>query len=279
MKAAYIWLPKDLRPIAETGIALMGYEVRDYKDWQDAKPGDVFLSWTLYDASKRRRISDAIAERGIATLCFERGWLRGKGHWQIAWRVGNGTGFNGHGRFVAGGPERWANMGFDLKPWRADGRHILICGNKGRAYDGKLSKDINHDDDWPDYIIGKIRLRTDRPIWYRPHPKPGPGRCVPRVNLPDRLIDTDAESLEQSLAGAWCTVVYASSAASTSIIEGVPVIYTGPKIMAYELAAAKLLYIPSPITPERLPVLERLAWAQWLPREIENGTAFMHLGL
>jgi hypothetical protein len=95
----------------------------------------------------------------------------------------------------------------------------------------------------------------------------------------ERLIDTTKETLAQSLAGAWCTVVYASSTASTSICAGVPVIYDGPRIMLHELASAELLDINAPPTPERLPVLERCAWAQWSLGEIASGAAFRHLGL
>jgi hypothetical protein len=278
MSGYFVWLPKELEQAAISGIETLGYKRKQKHPITTARQQDIFLAWTLWDKCRRRELSDNLAKVGAQTICFERGFLRGKEHWQVAWRVGNGTGFNGHGHFNAGGPERWAQMGFELKPWRADGRHILVCGNKGNLYEAKISKAINHDADWPDEICNRIAKLTLRQIHYRPHPNGTAAPCLPRTKVA-KIIDTDKETLEQSLQNAWCTVVYASSAASTSIIEGVPVIYDGPKIMLQELASPELLDINRPPMPDRLPALERCAWAQWSLEEIASGAAFRQLGV
>lgn len=276
---AYIKCVKPLKHAVAKGMQLLGYHTI-FDSPQGFMRGDIFCAWTLYDGSSRRRYSDHAAHAGIKTLCFENGWLRGSGLYQVAWRVGNSTGFNGHGFFPAG-PDlaRWYKIGPQLRPWREDGDHILVCGNKGMLYGNKSGREINHDDSWPDYIIGKIRMRTKRPIHYRPHPKAAREPCLPKINMPDKVIDTSKETLEQSLSGAWCTVVYASSSASTSIVEGVPVIYNGPLIMCHELATAKLNLLENPPMPDRLSVLERLAWSLWSLEEIASGEALRCLGV
>jgi hypothetical protein len=167
-------------------------------------------------------------------------------------------------------------MGFDLKPWRKSGNHILVCGNKGSTYKGKISDMINHGDGWPDEIIGRLRELTDRPIWYRPHPK-GAEKCLPVRNMPDRIIDPKSETVHESLQDAWCCVVYASSAASQAIIAGVPVIHDAQRIMLHELASNDLSSVENPVMPERLSVLERCAWAQWTLGEIERGIPLARL--
>jgi hypothetical protein len=273
---AYINTNKLIDDAVAAGMQKLGYKTEVRTTPKNPMQGDVFCAWTLWDKCKRRRVADIAEKQGVKTLCFERAWLRGKGHWQVAWRLGQGVGFNGHGLHYAGGPERWAGMGLELKPWRKDGRHILVCGNKGSLYQGKISAAINHDDAWANDIVNRIIKQTNRPIHYRPHPGGAKLPCVPRVPV-SRIIDTNHESLDESLAGAWCVVVYASSVASTAIINGIPVIYDGPRIMLSALASGSLLDIESPPMPGRLPELERCAWAQWSIDELASGMAFKQL--
>ena len=260
------------------GFRAIGYPVKKKNTFTlHTETGDTYCSWTLWDKGRRRKVADqAWQDTATPTLCFERGWLRKHDGFQIAWRVGNTTGFNGCGRFPIGNKERWDSWGIEIKPWRTTGDHILICGNKGDSYKGKLTYLINHDHNWPDHIIGEIRKRTDRPIWYRPHPKGGQ-ECIPTRNLPDRLIDPMAESLDESLSGAWCCVVHASSSASEAIVAGIPVIYTAQGIMLADCAGDSLDMIGKPPMPEREKHLYNCTGAQWSLDEIATGYPFQRL--
>ena len=100
---------------------------------------------------------------------------------------------------------------------------------------------------------------------------------LPKKQKLDKIIDSKNETIEKSLAGAWCSVVYASSSASQSIINGVPVIYDASKIMLNDLASNDFNDITNPPTPDRLATLEKKSWGQWSLAEIESGLPFRHL--
>lgn len=279
MRRAHIYVPNQAAEMVADGLGKLGYKIRYRSKAFDIDDGDVVVMWTLYQNSVRKKIADRLAGKNVSVVCIEGGWLRGLGMYQLALRDGINSGFNGYGKYTAGDGSRWASFGVELKPWRDNGSHILLFGNKGSKYQEKITPDICHSDTWLDNIIARIRKHTPRPIHYRPHPKVNGDYVVPRVNMPDKIIDSKNETIEESLRDAWCSVVYASSSASQSIVNGVPVIYDASRIMLHELAAGKITMIEKPPRPDRIPVLERCAWAQWSAKEIESGLPFKRLGL
>jgi hypothetical protein len=70
-------------------------------------------------------------------------------------------------------------------------------------------------------------------------------------------------------------VVWSSSAGVHALLEGIPTFCEAPFWIAKEAAAGGS--IDAPVMPERAPVFERLAWAQWTLQEIENGEPFRRL--
>lgn len=274
-------LPGEIGDAVHTAFSAAKYSVYNLKALKTTNISheDLLVTWTLWDEASRTKMANKFYDAGARVICIERGWLRGKGHYQIAWRVGKDCGYNGWGQFPAGDGSRWAQMGFELKPWTTGGDYVLICGNKGDTYSNKYTPQINHTSEWVDDIVDMVRKNTDKPVYFRPHPKSGRGLCVPVKNLPDKIINTSTETLSESLERAVVTVVWASSTASQSICAGVPVIYRAQKIMLHELATRDITLINNPPTPDRLPVLERCAWAQWTEPEIRKGLPFKHLGL
>jgi hypothetical protein len=108
--------------------------------------------------------------------------------------------------------------------------------------------------DWADKI--SKRLKTKHPIRIRKHPG----------------NDTPKRSLEADLEGAWAVVVWSSNAGLHALIKGIPVYVEAPFWICREARATGS--IDEPITPERLPHFQRLAWAQWRLEEIESGVPF-----
>jgi hypothetical protein len=154
-----------------------------------------------------------------------------------------------------GDSSRWRALGIDVKPWEPDGDHILVCPNRSFGTPGRIMPPT-----WPVDVVRRLAKLTTREIRVRPHP----GNCSPPTPITD------------DLRGAWACVIWSSSAGVHSLIAGVPVICEAPFWIAKE-AAGRIEEIESPPTPNRAPIFERLAWANWNLKEIESGEAFAHL--
>ena len=53
-----------------------------------------------------------------------------------------------------------------------------------------------------------------------------------------------------------------------------PVFYEAPDIICAGACTRGIQNIETPVYPDRLPALERLAWAQWRVSEIASGAPF-----
>lgn len=169
---------------------------------------------------------------------------------------------NGGGRWPAGGPERWERLGIELKPWRTEGEHILVCPNRSFGVPGTMMPP-----DWAERTCRRLQQQTKRPIRLRPHP----GNDAPR------------RPLANDLAGAWAMVMWSSTAGVHALVAGIPVICDAPawicKDVAYEnLSVVEALdNLGDDETRFRRKCFERLAWAQWTVEEIASGEPFRRL--
>lgn len=283
---AWVYCNKDRSPDPlwpgiqiKSGLEKAGFENRcKYADAMKTEmiyPFDLLLCWTLWQHVARTRAADVHAKIGGTVLCSENGFLRKVGdkrYFQLAKRVGKGSGINGQGRFPIGDDSRWKEWNLPLKPWRTSGDYVLVCAQRGAREDDPL---ITHGRHWPDDVIPRIRKYTDRPIWFRPHP--GNKRpCLPQKCKVDRIIDPHEESLEQNLSRAWACVVYTSTSATDAIVNGVPVCFDGPAIMCQDMAG-RIKDIEKPPMPEREEIFADLAWGQWNLDELSSGRAFSHV--
>lgn len=154
-----------------------------------------------------------------------------------------------------GAGDRWSELGVELKPWREDGRHILVCPNRSFGMPGRIMRG-----DWAERTKERLRL-IGRPVKIREHP----GNDAPKTPLADDLVD------------CWAVVIWSSSVGVHALIAGVPVICMAPAWIALEAAGRSLEGIGQPAMPDRLPVLQRLAWSQFTVDEIASGFPFRHL--
>lgn len=165
-------------------------------------------------------------------------------------------GHNGTGTWPAGGAERWERLRIALKPWRKDGRHVLVCAARGMG-----SPEMREPRGWADDVCRRLARVTDRPVALRRHP----GKAYAE------------RPLLRDLAGAWAVVVWGSNCATHALVEGVPVFYEAPHLITAGAAERGIATVERPRYPDRLPTFHRLAWAQWTLDEIRQGVPFGHL--
>lgn len=183
-------------------------------------------------------------------------------------------------------PKRWQKISRDLglvvKPWRTSGTHILICLQRNGGWSMK-GQDVWV---WLDQAIKDIRKYTDRPIIIRGHPGDAKSKRVikGKGNVPGRFdsnvhySDMETRSLTDDLRNCWATVVYNSSPAVASVIEGVPVfVYDQKDCQAGDVANTNLSMLESPNMVERVPWLQKISMSHWNFDELRSGECWKHM--
>ncbi len=217
---------------------------------------DLLVTWTVHRGAKENAARAFEAAGGQVLVCEEAYLRRIKGETAFALALHD---HNGAGRWRCGGPERWASFGIPLRPWRRTGSHILVTEQRGIGSYAMASPPLWHDD-----VGTRLKRLSKRPILFRAHPK---SRLYPELARAQGPLD-------EALAGAHGLVTWAGSVAVRALIEGVPVCYEAPEIVCAGACARGIQNIETPAYPDRLPALERLAWAQWTVSEIESGAPF-----
>lgn len=246
-----------------SGLAAAGYEVHDSAP-DRARPGDVLVTWNRYWSVEQ--IADRFEAQGGTVLVAENGYVQGRhdggDHYALAIH-----GHNGSGTVRVGGPERWAALGVQLKPWRTEGKHILVAPNRSFGMRGFIMPDK-----WGERTADALRKVTKREVRLRPHPG---------NNRPSVLLEND-------LRDAHCVVIWSSSVGVKALIEGIPVVCCAPWWICKKATLPLDAYgaaIDSPIAFQcdesmdmaRQYAMEELAWSQWSVGEIASGFPFRHL--
>ncbi len=173
-------------------------------------------------------------------------------------------------------PNRWnkisKDLNLNLKPWRANGNHILLClqRNGGWSMGGVSSID------WMNKTINDIRKYSSRPIVVRAHPGDKKIKSILRINHKNVFLSTK-ESLTDDLKGAWATVVYNSSPSVASTIEGIPAFLTDripQHSQSFEVANTDISNIENPVMVERQSWVEKLSMCHWKFDELRSGEAW-----
>lgn len=174
-------------------------------------------------------------------------------------------------------PARWdiikQDLNFDILPWKIkQGRYILICAQR----DGGWSMGGNRVVQWVKETVAKIRKITPMPIHLRMHP--GDSNVSKLINQLESLnviiVDSKKISLLEDLQEAWATVVYNSSPAVASVIEGVPTFITDPEprnSQAYSVAHTDLNLLLNPIEFDRSEWILRMAQMHWNQKDLATG--------
>jgi len=229
------------------GLKHCGFEV-DATPLQAPTPRDVLLVWN------RSPRNDLLAKRyeaaGARVVVVENGYIgadtTGRQHYAMA--LGHHC---GAGTWNEGPEDRWSRLGVELRPWRRSGTEIVVMPQRGIGPTG-----VRMPTGWTEDVARRLRKITDRPVRIRPHP--GKERPDPRADL----------------SRAHAVVIWASGAGIKSLVYGVPVFHEFPLWIGAAASRANIGSIETPLYGDRLPMLRRLAWAQWSLDEITSGEAF-----
>ena len=165
--------------------------------------------------------------------------------------------------------DRWAKLGVELRPWRSQGIHIVVCGQV--PWDASVQ---HHDHlGWIRQTISRLNGYTGRRIIFRPHP------LARNLNY-GSLFGADEIStrpLDQDLAGAHAVVTFNSNTGVDSVIAGIPTFTVDPGAMAWEVSDHDLSEIEKPNFYDRQQWANNLAYTQWTMAEMAGGWAWSHL--
>ena len=173
-------------------------------------------------------------------------------------------------------PARWTqiskDLGIELKPWRTQGSHILICLQRNGGWSMRGLDVIQ----WMNTIILEIRKYSKRPIVVRSHPGDKKIGSYLKINHKSVSLSTKSD-LREDLQNAWATVVYNSSPSVASIIEGIPAFLTDPMpehSQSLAVANTDISRIEDPVMFDRQTWIERLSMCHWKFDELKSGTAW-----
>ena len=179
-------------------------------------------------------------------------------------------------------PQRWQqiqqDLGISLKPYRAQGHHILICLQR----DGGWSMGTHPVAAWCEATLITLRQYTNRSVIIRPHP----GDRKTKNYLKALLMQASRynfslstnENLLDDLQGCWAVINHNSSPTVAAAIEGYPVFVTDPdRSQCRDIANRDLDRIERPDLPDREAWAQRLAMSHWKFDELRSGQAWRHM--
>ena len=167
-----------------------------------------------------------------------------------------------HGDIVPQSSDRWDSLGITIRPWRRDGRNIIIAMPDEKAC---LFYDTTPEA-WLESVMAQLAGRTDRPIIVRQ-----------RVADPDARTRDPTSSFSAVLQGdTFAVITFNSVAATEAVISGIPVFVTAPCNAARPVANTDLARICDPWYPDPDMVHAwacHLAYGQFHISELEDGSA------
>lgn len=167
-----------------------------------------------------------------------------------------------HHEIIPRARDRWERLAIDIKPWRKNGRNIVIVMPDDKACQFYNTTAL----DWLRTIEQQLAAATDRPIHIR-H----------RIADPDSRTRNQHTSFAATLMNdTFATVVFNSVAATESVVSGIPTFVTAPSNAALPVANTDLAQIDNPWYADRDMVQAwacHLAYGQFHISELEDGTA------
>lgn len=233
-----------------SGLASCGYEV-DQPPKREPEPQDVLLVWNRHGLNEGH--ADRYERAGARVIVAENGFIGADEHgnqlYALALRHHLGA-----GEWAQGPEDRWSPLKVSLRQWRKDGREIIVLPQRGIG-----PKGVAMPAGWTEDVVTRLKQVTARPIRVRNHP--GASRTDPWDDLQD----------------AWAAVTWASGAGIKAICHGVPVFHELPQWIGSLSARFGISQIEEPYLGDRLPMLERLAHAQYSIQQISSGEPFRRL--
>jgi len=244
--------------------------------WND-NVSDVDVIWSVLWHGRMAQNKN-IWERNLAqskpTVVLEVGGIKRGTTWKVGLNGINRDAFFGN---VSDNGSRAEQLGLRLKPWRYDGKYILIAGQHEKS---EQWRDMPRMSQWIMDTIETIQHHTDRPIIFRPHP-----RCrldaieTQYKNVyrqePIKLRGT-YDDFDMGFKNIYATVSWSSNPGIHSVINGIPA-FTGPSSLAHDVSLQDLREIENPLYCDRSRWLNNYAWTEFTVEEISQGIPLKHL--
>ena len=242
--------PSYRRDAFEAGLKRLGYSV-EFGTRARPTPADIIVVWNrrsanAVDATKYEKI-------GATVLVTENGWIGADDKGNKLYALAKGH-HNGAGWWPVGNEDRWTRLGIELKPWRKDGRHILVLPQRGIGEPG-----VAMPRGWAQDAMDRLKAVTRRPVKLRQHP------------------GFNKTPLEPVFEDCWAAVTWASGAAIKAIVAGIPVFHEMPSWLGGPAARRGIADMETPYLGDRMPMLNRLSHGQWGAEEIKSGEPFARL--
>jgi len=254
----------------EKGLKSLGHEVSNSEE-------GIPVIWSVLwhgRMSRNKFIWDKAQREGKPIIVLEVGGIKRGTTWKV--------GINGINRDACFGPTgnddtRASLLGLKLKPWRTDGRNILLCGQHDRSQQWNLYPSMER---WVVETIQSIQNYTDRPIIFRPHPR-CPVTDVERrfknvIRQNPRQLPNTYDDFDMGFDNIYTTVSWTSNPGIHSVIEGIPS-YTSPSSLAWDVSIKSLTNLDNPPLPDRQQWLNDYAHTEWTVEEIAKGIPLQKL--
>lgn len=163
--------------------------------------------------------------------------------------------------------DRFTAHGLTIAPWRRSGSHILLAGMSAKSAKTRGFKA----GEWERNTIDLIRAATDRPIVYRPKPSDPDAWPIEGVyySPPDQPV-------EVALANSWAVMTLHSNVAIDGLLAGVPCFCR--EGVGAALSFSDFAHIADPPLPAgREQLMADIAYCQWTPSEMADGTCWRYL--
>ena len=239
---------------------------------------DVVVMWSwLLGMYGRDAIYNHYKKTNTKFLILEVGALQRNTSWKVA--------INGINRDADFGNQsvddsRLKLFDLTLSDWHASGDHIIVCGQNERS----IAWDQGNTAQWVNKMIDWIRSQTDRPIWFRPHPRfPVHYKNAQMKNVfvskPKKLNhkgNIDEVDFAQAMSHAHAVVNYNSNPAIEAVLSGVPV-YVDQSSLCWDVAKPIGDDIENPVKPDRSAWRKQISYTEWFVEEIKQGLPWKRL--
>lgn len=192
------------------------------------------------------------------------------------WKVGL-NGINRMAQFSNNINDDRANqLGINLRPWRTQGEHILICLQHTKS---EQWKELPPLEQYVQNTVAEIRRHSERKIIIRSHP-----RCLiqqtPKLKNVEyeipKQIENSYDDFDLNFANAWAVVSWSSNPGIHAVLNGIPA-FVGYQSLAYDVANKDFSTIENPIMPDRQQWLNNYVHTEWTVEEIAQGLPFSQL--
>jgi len=257
MKQAYLRMriqQSHKREAILEGIDALGYRVVAHPASLKNGPDSLIVTWNLHgdpiDVDRVRR-------SGGTAIVVENPYVREDVEGNEYLAMGK-NGHNGSGITPTGTEDRLKRLGVTCQfaPWRTDGKHILVVGQRGIG-----SPSMRSPPQWGEHVTKKLQVLSKREVIFRPHP--------------GLITAKDLPPLQQQMDEAYCIVMWASNCATTALLQGIPVFYCAPSCVLQKACEKGYVKIEDARRDDqaRLDAFWDLSYAQWTLDEIRSGEA------